>query len=74
MNTHTDPLETRQLRRMRAEDKMLGKLERLERKAAPMVGELSSGKFYCFPVGGTYFESASEGAVIAFLIRNQYVR
>ena len=70
---HADPLETRQLRRMRAEDKLLGKLERLERKAEKMVGHLSSGKFYCYPVGGTYFEAMTEGAVIDFLIRNKYV-
>lgn len=30
-------------------------------------------RFYCFPVGGSYFEAASACAVIEFLIRNKYV-
>jgi hypothetical protein len=61
-------------RRLAAEDRYLARLERLEAKAAPMVGELVSGRFYAFPVGGRYFESASHTAVVDYLIRNKWVR
>jgi hypothetical protein len=54
-------------------DRHLARMERLERKAAPMIGELSSGKFYAFPVGGRYFESTSHTEVVDYLIRNHYV-
>ena len=50
------------------------RMDRLERKAAPMVGELSNGKFYAYPVGGKYFESSSHTEVVQYLIRNKYVR
>lgn len=59
---------------MATQDRHLARLERLERKAAPMVGELSSGKFYVFPVGGRYFESESHTDCVDYLIRNKYVR
>ena len=65
-------LETRQLRRMRSEDKYLTQLERREERAATMIGELNSGKFYIYPVGGKYREG-TVGELIAFLIRNNYV-
>ena len=45
--------------RMSTQDRVLARWERDEKKAAPMIGELASGKFYVWPVGGKYFESAS---------------
>lgn len=60
--------------RMATQDKHLARLERLEKKAAPMIGELASGKFYVFPVGGRYFESTSHTECVDYLIRNKYVR
>jgi hypothetical protein len=66
--------DAKQARRMHAQDRYLTRLEKLEAKAAPMVGELGSGKFYCYPVGGTYFEAASHTEVVDFLIRNKYLR
>lgn len=69
-----DPLETRQLRRMRHEDKMLGKLEKREEAASHMIGELcKEGRtvYYVWPVGGRYREGQRH-ELIAFLIRNNY--
>lgn len=65
-------LETRQLRRMRAEDKFLAAIDRKEEKAEAMIGELNSGKLYIFPVGGKYREG-TRGDLVRFLIRNHYV-
>lgn len=59
--------------RMVSQDRHLCRLERLEQKAAPMVGELSSGKYYAYPVGGRYFESNSHTEVVDYLIRNKWV-
>lgn len=59
--------------RMATQARHLDRLERLEKKAAPMIGELSSGKFYVFPVGGSYRESTSHTELVDFLIRNKYV-
>jgi hypothetical protein len=66
-------LDARQARRMAAEDRFLGRREKQERKALRMIGELSSGRFYIFPVGGRYREAATQTDLIEFLIRNQYV-
>ena len=60
--------------RMATQARHLSRIERLETKADLMVGELSSGKFYVFPVGGKYFESNSHTSVVDYLIRNKYVR
>ena len=60
--------------RMATQDRHLARLERLEKKAAPMVGELASGKYYAFPVGGKYVESNSHTEIVDYLIRNKYVR
>ena len=66
-------LETRHRRRISNENRTLARLERLEKRAAPMVGELASGRFYAFPVGGKYKESASHTEIVDYLIRNGYV-
>jgi hypothetical protein len=67
-------LEARQSRRMAAEDRFLGRIEKLETAAYAMVGELCrEGKtvFYIFPVGGHYREG-TRAELISFLIRNNY--
>lgn len=64
-------LEARQARRMAAEDRYLARIEKREAAAETMIGELSSGKCYVFPVGGKYREG-TRGELVAFLIRNNY--
>jgi hypothetical protein len=64
-------LEARQSRRMHAEDRFLGRIEKREAAAEAMIGELSSGKFYVYPVGGKYREG-TRSELISFLIRNNY--
>lgn len=59
--------------RLQSQDRHLARLERLEAKAAPMVGELASGRYYAFPPGGRYFESPSHTEVVDYLIRNGWV-
>jgi hypothetical protein len=69
-------LEARQSRRMAAEHRYLCRMEKLEAKAAPMVGELcreGTTVFYCWPAGGRYYESASHTEVVEYLIRNKWV-
>jgi hypothetical protein len=69
-------LEARQSRRMHAESRYLSRLERLENKALPMVGELCrNGQkvYYVWPRGGRYRESNSQSELIDFLIRRGYV-
>ena len=75
MKTNYEARETRiHNLRMATQDRHLARLERLEKKAAPMVGELASGKYYAFPVGGKYVESASHTEIVDYLIRNKYVQ
>jgi hypothetical protein len=67
-------LDAKQSRRMKAEDRYLGRLESREADATAMVGELCrNGRtvHYVYPVGGRYREG-SEGTLINFLIRNNY--
>lgn len=59
--------------RFNSEDRALARLERLERQADSMIGELSSGKFYAFPVGGKYFESYSRTEVVKHLAKKGYI-
>jgi len=62
--------------RASTQDRFLARQERLEKKAAPMVGELCrEGKtiHYAYPVGGKYFESFSHTEVVNYLARNRYV-
>jgi hypothetical protein len=65
-------LEATQNRRMAAQDRALARLEKREAAAEKMIGELSSGKFYVYPLGGKYRESTSQYELIGFLIRNNY--
>lgn len=66
-------LDTRQLRRMRHEDKQIARLNRLEAKAEAMVGQLVHGGYYIYPPGGKY-RTGTKIDLIQFLIRNGYVR
>lgn len=68
-------LEARQSRRMAAEDRFLGRIERREAAADQMIGELCrEGKtvLYVWPQGGRYREG-ERGELISFLTRNNYV-
>ena len=63
--------------RISTENRYCARIERLEKKAAPMIGELcreGATIHYAFPVGGKYFESASWVSVADYLIKNKYVR
>lgn len=73
MNTEQH-LEARQSRRLAAQDRYLGRLERREAEAETMIGELCrEGRpiFYVWPVGGKYREGTPSD-LIRFLIRNNY--
>lgn len=64
-------LDASQKRRMAAEHRYLTRLEKREGEASKMIGELSTGKFYVWPVGGKYREG-TERELIDFLLRNKY--
>ncbi len=42
-------------------------------KAESMVGHLLSGRFYTYPVGGKYVESASKSELVALLLKGRFV-
>ncbi len=65
-------LEGKHSRRLASQDRYLARVERREARAQQMIGELASGKFYVYPVGGTYREG-TQSELISFLVRNQYV-
>ena len=71
MATIEQQLDARQARRMAAEHRYLCRIEKREAAAEEMIGELNSGKFYVWPVGGKYREG-TRAELIAFLIRNNY--
>ncbi len=56
---------------LRRDGKAADKMAAREDKADQMIGELSSGKLYVYPVGGTYREG-TRADLISFLIRNKY--
>jgi len=60
--------------RFNSENRAQARLERLERAAAPLIGELASGKYYAYPIGGKYFESHSYSEVVQYLARNKHIR
>jgi hypothetical protein len=67
-------LEARQTRRMKAEGHMLDRMERREKAAEAMIGELRrDGQtiYYVWPQGGKYREG-SFGELVNFLTRNRY--
>ncbi len=65
-------LEARFAAREKRDEKIFMKRVKLEERAEQMIGELNSGKFYVFPVGGRYREGTKR-ELIDFLIRNNYV-
>jgi hypothetical protein len=65
--------DARMNRRHATESKMIARLDRLDRFAEPMIGQLSSGRFYCYPVGGKYFEAKWKYEVVEYLARNRYI-
>jgi len=75
-------MEARQARRMKAEDRFLGRQEKLEAKAAPLIGELcrEGAEVYYInvldrngkPTGKTK-ESSSYYELVEYLIRNKYI-
>ena len=63
--------------RMMTQDRHLARIERLEKKAAPMVGELcreGATIYYASPIGGKYVESYSHTEIVDHLIRNKFAR
>lgn len=64
-------LNAREARRLAAQDRFLARIEKREAEAEKMIGELSSGKCYVWPVGGKYREG-TRSELVAFLIRNNY--
>lgn len=64
-------LDARQSRRLAANGRAEASLMQREAKAADMIGELSSGKCYVFPVGGKYREG-TRADLISYLVRNNY--
>jgi hypothetical protein len=65
-------LDGRQGRRMKNEERAVIHMDKQLDAADRMIGTLSSGKSYVYPVGGKYREG-SRGDLIDFLIRNKYV-
>jgi len=64
-------LDAKHASRMAREARQLERLERREAIAERMIGELSGGKLYAYPVGGRYREG-TRAELIQFLIRNKY--
>lgn len=82
MRTIEQELATRELRRLRSENRYLCRLEKLEKLAEPLVGELCRGGKTVYYINlmdrqgrltGKTKESGSEYELISYLIRNKYV-
>jgi hypothetical protein len=71
MNTDQQ-LDAREARRLAAGARAEARLEKREAAAEMMVGELASGRFYVWPVGGKYREAASQYELVQYLLRNKY--
>ncbi len=68
-------METKGLRRLRAEHRFLCRQEKLEAKAEQMVGELCrEGREVFYFIGRSYREFATRTEAIEFIVRNGYVR
>jgi hypothetical protein len=75
-------LETRDLRRHRADERAYDRLDRLERQAEPLIGELQGEAGFRYYINlkdrhgrptGKIKESRSRADLIAYLVRNHYV-
>jgi hypothetical protein len=71
-------LDGRESRRLKTEDRLLARQERLERLAAPMIGELMvDGRLMYYvwrPAMRKPYQNASHTAVVVYLVRNGYIR
>ena len=71
-------MERKHITRMNRDDKTVDKIERLEAKALPLIGELCrEGKtvYYvnCHPLYKGKTREGTQADLLAFLIRNKYV-
>lgn len=76
MTNYEALLDRRELVRFRQEERAVVKMDRDERKAAPLVGELCrDGRtlFYVNGRGGRVHTFPARWQAVDFLIRNQYV-
>lgn len=71
MQTFEQRLESSERRILRADDRFMARMEPRWDAAEQMVGELSSGKCYVWPVGGKYREG-TRFELVQFLVRNKY--
>ena len=62
-------IDRRIMARIKRDDAAVDRMERRERAADAMIGELSSGKLYVFPVGGKYREGTRH-ELTQYLLRN----
>ena len=72
-------MESKNTARLRREDKMLGKQEKQEAKAAKHIGELqkangSTHYYVSHPACTRHFESENFYDCVEYLVRNKYVR
>ncbi len=70
--TPDQQLEARDARRHAAQARAEARREKREAAAEKMIGELASGLFYVWPVGGKYREAASKYDLVQHLLRNKY--
>jgi hypothetical protein len=74
MRTIEQDLDTRELRRLRADERHAARMEPREVAAEQMLGELcreGRAVFYVWPQGGKYREGR-RADLIDFLLRNNY--
>lgn len=69
--TDEERTDARTAAMLRRDEKAYARIEQREAAAAQMIGELSSGKCYVYPVGGKYREG-TRADLVAFLVRNNY--
>ena len=65
-------LDAREGRRHAAQSRAESRREKREAAAEQMIGELSSGRFYVYPVGGKYREADTKHDLVQYLIRNKH--
>lgn len=82
MDKHERLMEARMARRLAAEDRFLTRLEKRERAAEPLIGELSRNGETVYYINvrskdgkptGKIREFADHGSALVFLLRNNYV-
>jgi hypothetical protein len=72
MRTIDQQLDARNNRRHAAQARAEARREQREKAANAMIGELASGLFYVYPIGGQYCESADRYDLIAYLISKKF--